>query len=78
MTLTEANATIDREKWATNELHAAMLATEALLVRLGMTEDEAAEHIGELSMAYDRAEQAVRAATRARAIRDVLTQDARP
>ena len=78
MTLTEANATIDREKWVTNDLHSQLLAHEALLVRLGMTEDEAAEHIGELSMAYDRAEQAVRAATRARAVRDVLTQDARP
>jgi peptidoglycan hydrolase CwlO-like protein len=78
MTLHEANTIIAEQNWALNDLHSQLVAHEALLVRLGLTEDEAAEHMFELERAATRAEDAVRAATRARAIRDLLTQDARP
>lgn len=68
MTLREADQTIDNERWVTNDLHSILVAHEALLVRLGMSEAEAAAEARLLQRAVDRADEAIRAGMRARMV----------
>ena len=68
MTLREAEQTITDEMWATNDLHSILVAHEALLVRLGMSEAEADAEARLLQRAVDRADEAIRAGMRARMV----------